>query len=228
MLFIAGAYVCLVGHDVDQSAVDSTAVFLFELFVGNSVWSVENQKEIRNKLGPFPASVAEEAYRCVLNIIAIAPHCKELDQKQSELEPQNPEVEFGKRIKFRFPKHMSSGRNQSSNTVSNDSVGVVREGGYDSLSDDDEGEGGSGSHSELLTDILCQPHAGNTLSKCSNVAEPALKPPVVVSSESLYSAKWLQAKCLGYGTGADWKDLFSAIFDYLSSGDEDIENNVSV
>jgi len=206
--------------------VDSAAVFLFGLFVGNTTWSVENQKEIRNKLGPFPASAAEEAYKCVLTIIDLVPRCKDLDYSEPKQEPQE---EFGKKFNFFFHNQLGASLEGG---VANGGTGHISSGGYDSLSDDEEEN--NGGQSELLTNILCQSQANDFAAKSkgsnSNPSDlTALPCKPVASSLVKYSREWLQAKCQSCcGNRTDWKDFYSAIFDYLSSGDESssIENDV--
>ena len=208
--------------------MDSAAVFLFHLFVGNSTWSVENQKEIRNRLGPFPASAAEEAYKSILKIIDLVPHCKDLDYSEPK---QKQQTEFGKKFNFGFSKQLGA---PLEGAVANGGADQASNGGYDSLSDDEEGKT-SGSHSEFLTNILCQSQANDSAvrskessSGLGDMAALPCKP--LAPSPGKYSGEWLQAKCRNCcGNRTDWKDLFSAAFEYLSSAEatSGIENDVS-
>ena len=203
-------------------------MFLFTLFVDNATWSVENQKEIRNRLGPFPASAANEAYKSVMNIITIAPSCKDRDYSEPKEEVRE---EFGKKIKVHYHQQLCGGSGDREAVPSN-GLGRGSSGGYDSLSDDEvEGRCSSIINSELLTGILCQPKPENPAkkdSRCVSVRDAATPPSKPVYSGK-YSGEWLQAKCRSCGTGSDWKDLFAAVFEYLSSGEEtsSIENDVS-
>ena len=133
--------------------------------------------------------------------------------------------EFGHNIafnytEFRKPDTGIAGRRNSS--------------GYDSLSDDEGGRDGS-QKSELISGLLRDANSTPVPSlPPTEVAGPAVEPAVAVP-EGRYTRGWLKSQCQSYSKdsstgGLNWQELYSAIFDLLSSSEDNsgIENNVSV
>ena len=238
--------------------MDSAAVFLFNLFRSDPQWSRTHAEEIRRTLGPYPASVATRACNIVSRVLTFLPKKldSEGDGASGSNPHQVPTTgmrkEFGHNIAFKFEEtvdNYSKTKNRTAatknRTLATDdevkskpqaSTGSIAIGcssqhdsaGYDSLSDDEYGR------PNLVTSALLNSMKNGPPS--SEVPKPK-KPngvkklvPMVVAA---YSGAWLKQRCqecTKHGLlGITWHDLYSAVFELLSSTQDDtaIQNDVS-
>ena len=192
--------------------MDSASVFLFDVFLSDQAWSRNHAEEIKGTLGPFPASAASDACSAVKQIIGLMPKDWEYKTRgDSTMQLCSTVKEFGHNIAF---KHIEPEAQQ----------GNV---GYDSLSDEEyfvqSTEFLSGVHHNTVSSMVCKNHV---LEMNEKMVGPS-------SRGSKYIGEWLQRQCQSISeekttTGLDWKDLYSAAFELLSSYEENsaIENNV--
>ena len=182
----------------------------------NQTWSRSHSEEIRRELGPFPASAASNACAVVKRIIALLPEGWK-SETEDDLSVRKPVKEFGHNISFNYlefkkPVCVTESKAERS--------------GYDSLSDDEEMPSVA-QKSELIS--------GMFNGSVDPVSQPPSRQTVSAASESggKYSGEWLKSQCQscckGNG-GLQWGELYSAVFDLLSSPEENsgIENNVCV
>lgn len=206
--------VCIVGNDVPQDVVDSASVFLFNLFMKDQTWSHSYSEAIRRALGPFPASAASTACNTVKHIVSLLPEgwsCKaEGSSSTGQCEPVR---EFGHNIAFKYTEHAPDPERTSS--------------GYDSLSDDEE----LATDSQLLSGLFCDATAVPATCHVTDVVSAKDSP---LPGGSKYTGEWLKMQCQSCSkentsSGLEWQDLYSAVFEYLSSSEENsgIENEVS-
>jgi hypothetical protein len=213
----------VVGSDVPLETVDSAAVFLFNVFLRDQTWSRSHAEEIKRALGPFPASAASDACNAVKQIIGLLPEDWECKVGDLTREPCNVAVkEFGHNIVFKHSEPEA-----------------VTSSGYDSLSDDE-----FGAHkSELLSGLV---HGTGPSMQVSGPSMQVSGPSMQVNgcvregeahttAPAKYTQEWLKEQCQSCSGGSmsgglEWRDLYSAVFDLLSSCKEDsgIENNVCV
>ncbi len=201
-------FICLsVGDDVPQETVDTASVFLFTLFNIDCTLSRTNSEEIRKVLGPFPASAASSACDTVKRILSMLPEDWKAAPGEDLMEQH---LEFGHNIVF---KHA-----ETSQPVQFDSSG------YDTLSED-EYEQSDCRRSELFSGLF------------HDVASHSQLPPVSASLPAervhLYSGEWLKKQCQSCcmkkaNGGFEWKELYSTVFDVLSSSEDNsgIQNSV--
>lgn len=201
----------LVGNDVTLETVDSAAVFLFNLFLRDQAWSRNHAEEIRRSLGPFPASAATTACDVVKQIVSLLPEDWRYDTGGDSTEQScSTAKEFGHNIAFKYAElPPCTSRQEAASQHSS---------GYDSLSDDAQ----ESQKSELISGLL---HSGTNLS-ASETADVA----VPLCGRSKYTGEWLKEQCRSCSKGnvVEWRDLYSAVFELLSSCEENysIENSV--
>ena len=200
----------IVGNDVPQDAVDSASVFLFNLFMKDQIWSHAHSEAIRRALGPFPASAASTACNVVKHIISLLPEGWSCEAEGSSTEQCEPVREFGHNIPFKFTEHAPYSERTSS--------------GYDSLSDDEE----LATDSQLLSGLFCD--AAAPPATCHVTDQVSALP-----GGSMYTGEWLKMQCQSCSkentsSGLEWQDLYSTVFEYLSSSEENsgIENQVVI
>lgn len=198
-----------VGSDVSQETVDSVAVFLFNLFATNEAYTRSCAEEIRRTLGPFPAGAASDACNIVRRIVSLVPEgCSSLTVKK---ECQSSE-EFGKNITFKHMQPMNfDNRREDSDR------------GYDSLSDDEAAK-----NSDLIISLFNDSEAS---SHPSSSLEDVPSVPSGQKASSKCTGEWLKEKCQSCVSMGEmeWQDLYSAVFELLSSAEDNstIQNDVS-
>lgn len=221
-----------VGNDVSQETVDSAAVFLFNLFIVEPQLTRAHAEEIRRTLGPFPASAAHKVSNTIKKILTYLPPDSPFaysSSEQTSLTSSEDSTlmrkEFGHNIHFKFDT-------ESIPAIDDDVIVKSKlTTGYDSLSDD-ETTGVASSNGNIFTQTFL-----NEMQK--SLSKPAVKKMVAKSHPQLappplspYSGEWLKIKCKECvregSTQLSWQDLYSAIFEPLSSGQENaaIENDV--
>lgn len=205
----------LVGNDVPLETVDAASVFLFNVFLRDQAWSRGHAEEIKRTLGPFPASAASDACNAVKQILSLLPDDWEYKADSGFVgQPSSAVKEFGHNIVF---KHAEPQTRATQRDVASSS-------GYDSLSDDEFGAPKSDLISGLLhgTDPSSSSVSGPTEGGATRVTVPS-------SGGSKFTGEWLKQQCQSYSSGGlEWRDVYSAVFDLLSSCKENsgIENNV--
>lgn len=213
------------GGDVDQKVVDSASVFLFTMFMNDQNWSRSHAERIKKALGPFPASAASNACNIIKRINSLLPEgltSKTFIKSDSSSGEQKPRKEFGHKIAFKYntePQFLIR-------KLANESSGCSS--GYDSLSDDEQVCSDS-LKTELVSGMfeasLPLPHSN----PCVGIEISDSPLPGV----GKYTGSWLKKECQmcareNVGEHLEWNDLYSAIFEHLSStGDNSsIENYV--
>lgn len=221
------------GNDVSQETVNSAAAFLFNLFVEDPRLTRANSEAIRRTLGPFPASAATKVSTTVKNILTYLPSNSSLTRSSQEASSSSAgknemKKEFGHNISFKFDIESllipSDG----------DYVKSKQTTGYDSLSEDESNDTTSNStniFTQTILDGMQQSISKPVAKKTGTTKKPA---PLANSTPALpYSGEWLKAKCKVVAREGSsllsWQELYSAIFEHLSSGQENaaIENDVS-
>ena len=227
-----------VGNDEPQQTVDSAAVFLFNLFIGEPQLTRTHGEEIRRTLGPFPASAANKISSTVKKILTYLPSDSTFVRPSSDSKPSASKEavlmkkEFGYNITFKFDVETpDDGTIDNGDYVK--SKHSATQTGYDSLSDDD-----SVSSSTKDTNIFTQTLLSGIQQSVSKPAEKKELPKPVPQSNSSpalpYSGEWLRSKCkecVREGmSGLSWHDLFSNLFELLSSSQdsEAIQSDVSM
>lgn len=212
-------YFPIVGNDVPEETVDSAAVFLFNLFLKDQTWSRSHSEEIKRELGPFPASAASNACAIVKRIVALLPEGWRSKAEQEDDKFSKPVNEFGHNIVFNYTEFKKPVRDLGSVSQRNSS-------GYDSLSDDEA----ESQKSELISGLFLDTNSTSGPPPISKQAAPAVGEP-----EAKYTRGWLKSQCQSCSKdnsngGLQWQELYSAVFDLLSSSEDNsgIENNVSV
>ena len=225
------------GGEVSQGVVDSAAVFLFSLFRSDPLLSRAHADEMRRTLGPYPATAASKACGVVRRVLSYLP--KDVESGGRSQRGHGPELmkkEFGHNITFQFEDSASQ------HSLQTEEVKPKRGGskdlpprsldpathedgdGYDSLSDSE------GSRPNLVASALLN---GMASFPASVKAAEVRASPSSDSSEVPYSGAWLKNKCqdcIQRGmAGMTWQDLYSAIFEVLSSTGNNtaIQNDVS-
>ncbi len=214
--------------------MNSAAAFLFNLFIEEPRLTRANSEEIRKTLGPFPASAATKVSTIVKSILTCLPSNSSLTRSSQEassssIEKHEMKKEFGHNISFKYdveaPMVSSDG----------DYVKSKHQTGYDSLSEDESSEA-SNSGTNLFTQTILdgmKQSINKPVEKkktASKMSVPEASPVQVLP----YSGEWLKAKCKAVVREGNallsWHELYLAIFEPLSSGQENaaIENDVSV
>ena len=118
-----------VGDDATHEAMETTAVFLFDLFKDSTGVTREEATKLRTTIGPFPATAASKAYATVKQLITLSPPLETTPQSSAVEEQSTLGKEFGLNIHFRNPAlTLSSAKENGSQSFG------------DSLSED-EGDG---------------------------------------------------------------------------------------
>ncbi len=226
----------LVSSDVSQETVDSTAAFLFNLFIGEPQLTRANAEEIRRTLGPFPASAATKASTTVKNILTYLPKdspftsSSQETSSTSDKQIQMKKKEFGHNISFKFDTETSLVTGDGDHVKSK----LSNQTGYDSLSEDESTVVANGDTNIFTQTILSGMQ--QTIRKPDKKKAVTKKQPVVESRSTPvlpYSGEWLKAQCKEVVRGGHMQlsgqELYLAIFEQLSSGQENeaIENDVS-
>lgn len=248
-IFIFSLHLLVVGGDVSQETVDSAAVFLFSLFSSDPEWTRSHAEEIRRTLGPYPASAATRACNGVIRVLSYMPEnwpglktdLHKTTAKSSTTQSSKPTKEFGHNIKFKHitnspASHISSKSSQDS-TLPPASPSATS--GYDSLSDNESAEE-STRRSNVVTSTLLNGMQQTSMAASRTSADVSGVPGGLgeggrgagASVVSLYSASWLKEQCqlCARGSSLSWQDIYSAVFEHLSStGDNTaIQNDVSL
>lgn len=191
--------------------MDSASIFLFNIFLSDQTWTRSHAEEIKQTLGPFPASAASDACNAVKQLVGLMPKGWESKtESNSMMQLCSTVKEFGHNIAF---KHVEVEAQQEECASSN---------GYDSLSDEEH----CVPKSELMSGLPCDTEPAETQLREKKMATPS-------SIGLKYTGEWLKRQCqsLNEGkimSGLEWKDLFWAVFELLHSCEENsaIENNV--
>ena len=208
--FFAAPFLFPVG-DESHEVVESTAVFLYGLFIEDPEWCRRHGEAIKKTIGPYPAGVATKACALVKSIAS----CLEPQQKQSlgsTSQTSAVKEQFGRKVAFKFEANFLS---SASNRLSSSVVA-------DSLSEDDEPD---------------REATGNTVisTLLSGLDQESRHSPVTESEQqhavgSGYGGRWLEEKCQNIAVaGMTWQQLHSQLLDILIIGSTGctIENDVS-
>lgn len=224
------------GSDVNQSTVDSAAVFLFTLFRSDSQWSRSHAEEIRRTLGPYPATAGTRACNTVKRILSCLPESEKADSANEKTAVEGSAVkmkkEFGHNIPFRFDSLPERGEEvKTLELFDKGSVSKTTscQNGYDSLSDEENPT------PSLLTSTIL--NAATYKEASQEAKQPESKQPTQLSTAeasatALYSGGWLREKCKKclreQVAGITWEELYSAVFEFLSSTEDNavIQNDV--
>ena len=239
--------------------MDSAAVFLFDLFRSDPQWSRSHAQEIRCTLGPYPASVATRACNIVSRILTYLPKQlasqedgQSADKSLSSHQPSPPRLkkEFCLNIVFKFDEKNSKSKSEVTHTKTRtgDLEGRFRSkiqansgskeakflfplhkpsSGYDSLSDEEEGP--NIVTSALLNGIKSGPPPSEVPKEKKITGAKKMSS----SAAAPYTGAWLKQQCqecTKHGLlGISWQDLYSAVFEHLSSTHDNtaIQNDVS-
>lgn len=193
--------------DEDKTAVDSTTVFLYNLFINSPDWCKSHGETIRKTFGPYPASVAMKACDLVKRIASILP---ETSQEITENNSVAENVEFGSKIVFKYNANFLEKTNAFTSA-------------HDSLSSDEEEV--KSKHDIISKTLL----SGLTESHDRQVTSHVTKPKKSHDSNK-YSYKWLEAQCKKCMSELPWEQLYYQLFDLLVSDVEGpaIESRVSI
>jgi hypothetical protein len=215
----------IVGDDVATAVVDSAAVFLYILFAVDQRWSREHAEKIRKTLGPFPASAANRACESVKRIVKLLPEnigddSKNSTDKETHVQDKEMKREFGSNIVFASPKNI---REEVAAFSSEENGG--QEIGRDSLSEDEEAE--SNAFSQALLMGMAQTSKTDSggervKSKTISSGKPAGVVAMGTGDPAPYTSEWLagKLKVVCAGGGMTWNDLYMAVFDVLSSAQD--------
>ena len=215
-----------VGDDVATAVVDSAAVFLYTLFAADQRWSREHAEKIRKTLGPFPASAANRACESVKRIVKLLPENigderkNSTDKESHVLQDKEMKREFGSNIVFASPKNI---REEVAAFSSGENGG--QEIGRDSLSEDEEAESNAFSRA-LLMGMAQTSKAGGGGERVKSKTRSSGKPAGVVAmgtgDPAPYTSEWLAGKLevVCAGGAMAWNDLYMAVFDVLSSAQD--------
>ena len=91
-----------VGSEHGQEAIESAAVFLFEIFYNKELVGTEETRAIKHMFGPFPASGAEASCSSVARLVAALGEAGVEDFIQSSRAPPPPGSAFGRNIAFSY------------------------------------------------------------------------------------------------------------------------------
>lgn len=178
----------------------------------DQTWSHSHSEAIRRALGPFPASVASTACNTVKHIVSLLPEGWSCKVEGSSTEQCEPVREFGHNIAFKYAERAPDPERTSS--------------GYDSLSDEEE----LATDSQLLSGLFCDTAA---LPATCHVTDQVSAETAPLPEGSEYTGEWLKMQCQSCSkentsSGLEWNDLYSAVFEHLSSSEENsgIENEV--
>jgi len=83
--------------------METTAVFLFDLFKDSSGVTREEANKLRTTLGPFPASAASKAHTTVKQLLTLSPPLETNPQSSAIEEQSTLWKEFGCNIHFKNP-----------------------------------------------------------------------------------------------------------------------------
>lgn len=233
-----------VGGDVSTAAVDSASVFLYTLFSSDPQWGRGHASEIRKTLGPFPASAVNRACDAVKRIVTLSPQEQiEEASSQSSSKTQNSgeaslmKKEFGHNIVFsnshfleRVPPDLGEGEGGSGGKAAPNSADTQ----YDSLSDGEDGKTDVFS-AALLNGMAFRESPKHTEQRDKPSANSGRKDVVAMATGngrvSPYSGSWLaqQLQLCSTEGGMPWHDLYTSVFELLSSTQESaaIQNDVS-
>ena len=191
--------------------VESTAAFLYELFIEDPEWCRRHGESIKKNIGPYPARAAIKACGLVKNIAS----CLESQQQRSlgsTAQTAITKEQFGLKVGFKFETNLLS---SASDHVS--SLAVA-----DSLSEDDESARES-TGSIVISTLL------SGLDQESRHS-PAAESEQQHTTGSGYGGRWLEEKCQSVAVvGMPWRELYSQLLDILSNVSTGymIENQVS-
>ena len=243
-----------------QATVDSAAVFLVLLFLPNPRLTRSHAEEIRRTLGPYPASAATKVCATAKNLVLLLPSDQMAGNRGGSGESSSRETgsassssvvreEFAVHVAFKFDSRLSVG---GSLDVSGSQHGTKEKGltakkssslqshkppdGYDSLSDSDHEDTSARSITDAFL-IGIELQSSDLLLKDREVkGQTSARPEAGDGGGVLeHSGGWLrqqlQALTRSDGlSGVAWDELFSAVFELLSSARDNgsIENDVRV
>jgi activating signal cointegrator complex subunit 3 len=193
----------------EQSTVDSASLFLYNLFRSPpDTWSNKVHGEsIRKELGPYPATMAVQAFNIVKRISACLPTPSTSGGVEQGVELQS---EFGSDIRFVYPANLLD-----------EPVPMVTMTMDDFPSDDDEEEEDVKSKgvSRMLLNELAKSHDQHTvghvttLSKSHGDVGTSHKP-------TMFTSDWLRAQCDKCSSDLPGITLYDQIFELLISEDD--------
>lgn len=192
--------------------VESTAVFLYGLFIEEPDWCRKHGEAIKKAVGPYPAGAATKACSVVKNIAS----CLEPQQQQSlgEGAPVNAPKEFGLKIGFKF----------EANFFSPLSDGAPSSATADSLSEDELD--GQPSRNTVISTLL----NGLDRESCDHQVTGLDQQHPQSPAKSGYGGGWLEGVSRRIVVaGMPWQQVYSQLLDILSvdSTSSAIENDVS-
>ena len=176
-------------------------------------------EEIRKALGPFPASAASSACSIVKRISNFLPEdwSPKINAPSSCMEVDAPVKEFGHNIVF---KYMELAKNSEAASPKECS-------GYDSLSDEEQTSSNSLKF-ELISGLF---HKVENSYQSHTNGEEMVAEALPSSVGNKYTAEWLKKECQSCSktVGLEWQELYSAIFQIMSStkDNSEIQNDVS-
>ena len=235
LIFILLCLPLLVGEDVATAVVDSAAVFLYSLFSSDQRWTREHAEKIRKTLGPFPASAANRACETVKKILALSPEKIDNTSKNPPSENSESIKEFGHNIVFSTPANLLEVTTYSGKRVGNGGMTEAS----DSLSEDEEVTESDAFSRAFLVGMATKTKtdSSNDRVKSKLKTKSSGSDAAVMATgdhiPKLYSSDWLvrrlQECCHGDQGSMSWNDLYTAVFEVLSSAQDSslIESDVS-
>lgn len=172
------------------------AVAVFEVFKASQRVGKEEAKRLNSMIGPYPASVANNACAAVKRLrencgSGLLFEAKEEEKKKSSKEPK----EFGTNFSFSFASESRLEENGTS---------------FDSLSEDDEDL--AECMVQLTDNVIAQGPSRES------PTEKSFRDEFLSSVANSYDFKWLQQICkLCCGSTRTWRELYMSVFDVLSS-----------
>lgn len=184
------------GGELPSEEVGDVATAVFEVFRASQRVGKEEARRLNAMIGPYPASVANNACAAVKRLrencgSGLLFEAKEEEEKESSKQLN----EFGSSFPFSFTSESQLVDNKTS---------------YDSLSEDEED----------LAECMVQ-LTDNVITQGPNRESPAdtsFQDDVFPSVANGYDFKWLQHICrICCGSTCTWRELYMSVFDVLSS-----------
>ena len=185
------------GSELSSEEVGDVAVAVFEVFKASQRVGKEEARRLNAMIGPYPASVANNACAAVkrLRENCGSGHLFESKEEEKVKENSKQQKEFGSNFPFSFASKLHMEENGT---------------GCDSLSEDEED----------LAECMMQ-LTDNVIAQGPSRESPtggSFQDDFYSTVANSYDFKWLQQMCkLCSGSTYTWRELYTSVFDVLSS-----------
>ena len=181
------------GGELSSAEVADVAAAVFEVFRSSQQVGKEEAKHLNAMIGPYPASVANNACAAVRRLRENCSSEFLFEGKEVENESSKQPKEFGSSFPFSFTSDSQLGEDRTF---------------YDSLSEDEEDL--VECMVQLTDNVIAQ--GPNKEGPTGNSFQDEFYPSVANGYE------WLQHVCkMCCGTNLTWRELYTSVFDVLSS-----------